>query len=70
MNKRQIASSAIVFGLLGKDIFHGAQIKDGVYKVELKFVLLPEAFLPFPNHNDDPPQLCLNQVNSLHCGGL
>ncbi len=50
--------SVVVFGLLGKDIFHGAQIRDNVYKVEVKFILLLEAPLPFPNHNDDPPQLC------------
>jgi hypothetical protein len=27
-------------------------------------MLLPKAFLPFFNHNDDPPQLCLNQVKN------
>lgn len=58
MNKRQLVGSVVVFGILGKDIFHGAQIRDNVYKVEVKFILLLEAPLPFPNHNDDPPQLC------------
>jgi hypothetical protein len=47
MNKRQIVGSVIVFGLLGKDILHGAQIRDGVYKVEVKFMLLLKALCLF-----------------------
>jgi hypothetical protein len=27
-------------------------------------MLLLKAPLPFPNHNHDPPQLCLNQVKN------
>jgi hypothetical protein len=62
MNKRQIAGSAIVFGLPKKDMFHWVEIKEGVYKVEMKFVLIPRAPLPFPHHGDDSLQLCLKQM--------
>jgi hypothetical protein len=64
MNKRQIASSGVMFGVLEKDVFHGDQIKVGGYKVALKFVLLPNTPLPFPNHHYDPPQLSLMQVKN------
>jgi len=45
-------------------VFHGDHIKQGVYKVTIKFVLLPNTPLPFSNHHDDPPQLCLTQVKN------
>jgi hypothetical protein len=55
MNKRQIASNAIIYGLLRIDMYLGVQIRQGVYKVEVKLVLILETALPFPNHHDDPP---------------
>ncbi len=64
MSKRQIASSSIVSRVLEKDVFHGDQIKVGVYKVTMKFVLLLDTPLPSPNHHDDPPQLFLAQVKN------
>jgi hypothetical protein len=53
MSNMQIASSAVVFGLPRKDMYHGVQIKQGAYKVDVKFVLMPKTSLPFPNHHDD-----------------
>jgi hypothetical protein len=64
MNKRQIASTVVFYGLLGKDMYHGAQIRQGVYKVEVKFVLMLEITLPFLNHHDDPPQEFLVQMKN------
>jgi hypothetical protein len=45
-------------------MFHGVEIKEGMYTVEVKFVLIPKAPLPFPKHGDDLPQLCLKQVKN------
>jgi hypothetical protein len=45
-------------------MYHGAQIRQGVCKVEVKFVLMPKTTLPFPNHHDDPPQEFLVQVKN------
>lgn len=64
LNKRQIAGSAIVFGPPKKDMFHGVEIKEGVYKVEMKFVLIPRAPLPFLDYGDDSLQLCVKQVRN------
>jgi hypothetical protein len=36
------ATSAVVFGVLG-DLFHGAQIVDGLYKVEVFGLMLLDA---------------------------
>lgn len=64
MSNTQIAGSAIVFGLLGKYMYHGAQIQQVVYKVDVKFVLMLETPLPFPNHHDDQSQEFLAQVKN------
>jgi hypothetical protein len=48
-----LIASAIVYGVLG-DIFHGTHIVNGLYKVELFGMMLPDAPLPFPSHKDDP----------------
>jgi hypothetical protein len=45
-------------------MYHGAQIRQGVCKVEVKFVLMLETTLPFPNHHDDPPQEFLMQMKN------
>jgi hypothetical protein len=55
------ATSALVSGILG-DLFHGAQIVDGMYKVEVFGLMLLDAPLPFLNYKDDPLQLLLKQV--------
>ncbi len=55
------ATSAIIFGILG-DLFHGRQIVDGLYKVEVFGLMLLDAPLPFLNYKDDPLQLFLKQV--------
>jgi hypothetical protein len=41
---------------------YGAQIRQGVYKVDVKFVLMPKTPLTFPNHYDDPSQEFLTHV--------
>ncbi len=63
MSENQIVGSGIVSGLPGKDVFHGDHIRQGVI-FTVKFVLLPDTPLPFPNHHDDPPRLCLTQVRN------
>ncbi len=54
------ATSAIIFGILG-DLFHGRQIVDGLYKVEVFGLMLLDAPLPFPKYKDCL-QLLLKQV--------
>ncbi len=55
------AASAVVYKVPG-DSFHGTQIDNGLYKVEVRGSMLLDVPLPFPNHKDDPPQLELKQV--------
>jgi hypothetical protein len=64
MNNTQIVGSAVIFGLLGKHMYHGAQIRQGMYKVDVKFVLMLETPLLFPNHHDDPSQKFLAHVKN------
>jgi hypothetical protein len=64
MMNTQIVGSAVVFGLPRKYMYHGAQISQGVYKVDAKFVLMLETPLPFPNHHDDPSQEFLAHVKN------
>ncbi len=54
MSNTQIAGSVVAFGLLRKYMYHGAQIGQGVYKVDVKFMLMLETPLLFPKHHDDP----------------
>ncbi len=54
-------TSTIVYGVL-RDLFHGAQIVDGLYKVEVSGLMLLDALLHFPNFKDDLLQLLLKQV--------
>ncbi len=51
----------VVSRVLG-DLFHGAQIVDGLYKVEVFGLMFLDAPLPFPNYKDDPLQLLRKQV--------
>ncbi len=62
MKGHNIASSVVVVNVVGKDLFHGENIQDGQYKVEVREVMLPNAPLPFPNHNDEHAQLLLKHV--------
>jgi hypothetical protein len=62
MHKPFCVARAIICGLLGKYLFHGAYFTDGVYKVEVHVVMLLNAPSPFPNHKDEPTQLCLKQA--------
>ncbi len=43
-------------------VFHGVPIGNGVYKVEVKGVILLKTSLMFPNSKDDPPQLLFKDV--------
>ncbi len=54
-------ASVVVFVVL-RDLFHGVQIVDDLYKVEVFGLMFPDAPLPFPNYKDDPLQLVLKQV--------
>jgi hypothetical protein len=62
MHKHFCAARAVVCGLPGKDLVHGAYLTDDVYKVEVHAVMLPDAPLPFPNYKDEHAQLCLKQA--------
>jgi hypothetical protein len=62
MKGHNIAASVVVVDVAGIDLFHGANIQDGVYKVEVREVMLPNTPLFFPNHNDEHAQLLLNHV--------
>jgi hypothetical protein len=55
------AASAVVYKDPG-DSFHGTHFDDGLYKLEVRGLMLLDAPLPFPNHKDDLPQLELKQV--------
>jgi hypothetical protein len=55
------ATNVVVSRILG-DLFHGAQIENGLYKVEVFGLMLLDAPLPFLNYKDDPLQLFLKQV--------
>jgi hypothetical protein len=59
-----IAANVVVVGVVGTNLFHGANIQDGVYKVEVRGVMLVDTPLPFPNHNDEPVQLLLKHVKA------
>jgi hypothetical protein len=56
-----LAASAVVSRVLG-DLFHGAPIANGLYKVEVSRLMLLDAPLHFPNYKYDPLQLLLKQV--------
>lgn len=61
LNKRTPTTSAIVSRIL-RDLFHGKEIVDGVYKVEVRGLMFLDAPLPFPNHNNSLAQLLFEQV--------
>jgi hypothetical protein len=61
MHKCFCATRTIVCGVQG-NFFHGAKIVYGVYKVEVKALMLPNAPLIFPNYKDELTQLLLNQL--------
>ncbi len=61
MHKCFCVARAIVCGVPG-NLFHGAKIVDGVYKVEVKALMLPDAPLIFQNYKDEPTQLLLKQM--------
>jgi hypothetical protein len=52
----------VVCGLPRKYLFHGAYLINGVYKVEVHTMMLPNAPLPFPNYKHEFAQLCLKQA--------
>jgi hypothetical protein len=52
MKGHNITFNAIIAGVMGTNLFHGANIQDGVYKVEVCGVMLLKTPLPFPYHND------------------
>ncbi len=56
-----LATSAIVFGVI-RDLFHGAQIANGLYKVEVFGLMLLDAPFHFLNLKNDPLQLLLKQA--------
>ncbi len=58
MHKCFCVTRAIVCGVQG-NFFHGAKIVDGVYKVEVEALMLPNAPLIFPNYKNEPAQLLL-----------
>jgi hypothetical protein len=62
MHKPFCVARVVVYGLPGKYLFHGAYLIDGVYKVEVDAMMLPNVPLPFPNYKDELAQLCLKQV--------
>ncbi len=53
-----LATSALIFGVR-RDLFHRGQIANGLYKVEVSWLMLLDALSPFPNYKDDPLQLLL-----------
>jgi hypothetical protein len=53
MHKHICAIRAIVCGVPG-NLFHGSKIIDGVHKMEVTTVMLPDAPLIFPNYKDEP----------------
>ncbi len=55
------ATNAVI-SRVPRDLFHGGQIANGLYKVEVSKLMLPNAPLHFPNYKDDPFQLLLKQV--------
>jgi hypothetical protein len=59
--KRHIVTSRVVSSVVD-DMFHEVIIADGVYKVEVWGVMLPETTLFQPNLKDDPPQLLLKDM--------
>ncbi len=70
------AASGVVSGII-RDLFHGKEIVDWMYKVEVQGLMLLDAPQPFPNYNDLPTQLLFKQVvvNSSYgkvqwCGNL
>ncbi len=62
MKGHNIATSVVVVNVAGTNLFHGANIQYGVYKVEVPEVMLLDSPLPFPNHNDKLAQLFLKHV--------
>ncbi len=61
LNKRTPTTSVVVSRVL-RDLFHGKEIVDGVYKVEVQGLMFPYAPLLFPNHNNSLEQLLFEQV--------
>jgi hypothetical protein len=61
LNKRMPTTSVVV-SRVPRDLFHGKEIVDGVYKVEVRVLMFPGAPLPFPNHNNSLAQLLFEQV--------
>ncbi len=60
-DKRHIATNGVISGVVG-DMFHGALIADGVYKVEVQGVTFLKTTLFQPNFKGDHPQLLLKNV--------
>jgi hypothetical protein len=52
MKGHNIAANVVVVNVAGTNLFHGANIQDGVYKVEVHEVMLLDTPLPFANHNN------------------
>jgi hypothetical protein len=57
-------TSAKIVGVARQDLFHGANIFNGVYKVEAHEVVLLYKPFPFLNHNDHLPHLLLKDVKA------
>ncbi len=53
--------SIIISRITRTHLFHGSK-NEGVDKVEVRGVMFLDAFLPFPNNNDFPPQIFLKHV--------
>lgn len=61
LHKHILVANVVIFGVLG-NLFHAKEIVDGVYKVEVRGLMFPNAPLPFPNHNNSLAQLLFKQV--------
>jgi hypothetical protein len=57
-------TSAIIVGVAKQDLFHGANIFNGVYKVEAHWVMLLYKPFPFLIRNDHLPYLLLKHVKA------
>jgi hypothetical protein len=49
--------------LEGQMHIHGREIPEGYVAVQISFVVKGKYPLPIPNRSDDPPQLCVEDVN-------
>jgi len=61
LHKHTLIANVVIFGVLG-DLFHGKEIVDGVYKLEVQGLMLLDASFPLPNYNDLFGQLLFKQV--------